>query len=170
MTNIKLNKRQQSIVLSANNLKNASREAVRQFELVLLEYWNIGGEVGRSCNPEDIQFFLNAYKRNTHWCNAARLLLKQYAPVDVKKKGDGYTVTNKKNITKKAKIAFRAEVRKLIALELNTLLHHPSIKTDIAYDWNNRRAGLKRQLEEAVKNNVSIEEIMSTVNEVFKAA
>lgn len=170
MTNIKLNKRQQSIVLSANNLKNASRKAVEQFELVLLEYWNMGGETNRSCNPEDIQFFLNAYKRNTHWCNAARLLLKQYAPVTITKKGGSYVVVNKKDITKKAKVEFRSQVKKLIALELNTLLHHPSIKIDMAYDWNKKKQSLKRQLTEAVKNNVSIEDIMATVDEVFKAA
>lgn len=158
---MKLSNRQQQIIDAIAQFKAGSRGIVRQYEFVLSEYWGIDS---RSCN--NLSFFLNALKRQPRLLSAARKLLPMYAPVNVAKVKGEYVVTNKQDVSKKAKARLKGEVKKLIALELTSLLNHPAIKVEVVFEWNERRqTSFKSQVAKLIGNGVKVGDLIDLMEE-----
>lgn len=145
--NTKLNATQIAIVKAIETFKQGSRGIVTVYENVLADYWGKD-----SCNPDNIQFMLNALKRFPQIQRIAKNLLTEWTPekaITIQKEIDGkmqdvkvtgfgnfkikstrsgtdvtYTVVNHEDgMTKQEKAAFRSYTKSFAALELTSLMH-----------------------------------------------
>jgi len=156
----KLNNRQQAQIAAIANFKTASRGVVIQVEATLTDY-----VTSDSFNPHNLEFFLNAMSRSPRLQSAFKKMLPMYAPVTVKGSGNKFKVTNVENMSKKQKVKARSEIKKLIALELNSLLSHPSIKVNVEFDWSKKSESLTKQMFKLMKDNgITTEQLNNVVS------
>lgn len=162
-----LNAIQQSIITSIENFKSGSRGVVVSFETVLQDYWGAS-----SCNPNNIQFFLNALKSFPVLQASAKKLLPRFGNFSIKLDNDNtspdkskkqYIVTNldtikengeKVKIAKRHKDAYRAEVEKFVACEHTSLLHDKQVKSVAlnAFEFDADKS--QKAIESAIKKQI----------------
>lgn len=150
-----LSPRQQAIVDAVANFKTASRAIVYQFELVVREYWSVDRQ---SC--DNLTFFLIATKRHPRIHQAAKKLMPMYAPVVMR----GNKVANVENTSRKTKARCKGAVGRLVALNLTSLLSHPSIKVEIEFDWSKREVSFTSSLVALLDKGVSITELRASLD------
>lgn len=156
----KLNATQQAIVKAVSNYREGSRALVMVFETVIQSYWTTD-----SCNPVNVEFFLNAIKRFPQIQNAVRTtLLPKFGKFEIKQvsgagKDKEYTVANWKpeegeqGITKADKLAFREAVRSFIANEYTSLLHEKKVaeKMNKAFDMDKSAKSVRNSIMSQIK-------------------
>lgn len=162
-----LNKRQQAIVDAIAAQRQASRNVVEQFELTLQEYWGVDRR-----NVHNLEFFLNAFKRNPRWQAAMRKLLPMYAPVKITGNGGTMKVENLPDASKRDKLQCKQAVNELVALKLSSLLAHPNIKVEIEWKWDEKKAeSFGRNVQQLVDKGADPLELLKIVQQVaMKAA
>ena len=148
----KLTATQQIIVNAFAVYKEGSTAVVRAFESAIHNFWHVD-----SCNPSNLEFFLNAAKR---WPvlqrTAVALLTKKgdeaLAYLEIKKDKDGvFTIKNQSDITKQMKVIARQNVAKFIAMEYTSLMHEKSIKFDISFDADKAAGSIRNAIMAQVK-------------------
>ena len=155
-----LNKRQQAQVTAIANFKTASRGVVEQVEVTLTEY-----VTSDSFNPHNLEFFLNAMSRTPRLQSAFKKMLPMYAPVVIKGSSNKMKVSNIESMSKKQKVKARTEIKKLIALELKSLLNHPSIKVEVEFDWSKKSESLAKAMANLMKEQgITTEQLTKVVS------
>lgn len=169
---------------AVSNYRDGSRGIVKAFEAVLTGYWG-----SDSCNPDNLQFFINALKRFPVLQNTAKGLLAKFGKFKVKlnmeetskdKKDKVYSIVNDENkATKEEKAKYRIAVKEFIAAEYTSLVHEKSvsIQTEFTFDKEKSAKALKsalvKQLKDMMKANGSADAsvmrriIDNAVHEVF---
>lgn len=148
----KLTATQQTIVNAFAVYKEGSTAVVRAFEAAIHNFWHVD-----SCNPTNLEFFLNAAKR---WPvlqrTAVALLTKKgdeaLAYFEIKKDKEGvFTVKNQADITKAMKVIARQNVAKFIAMEYTSLMHEKSIKIEVSFDAGKAANSIRNAIMAQVK-------------------
>lgn len=149
----KLTQTQATIAQAFASYKNGSTAVVRAFEMAIHGYWHTD-----SCNPTNLQFFLNASKRFPVLQKVAITLLKQtdekaLAYLNIKKdKASGeYVITNAKDITKEMKVKARQNVAAFIACEYTSLTHEKSVKVNVEFTQDMAAKSIKASITNNLK-------------------
>lgn len=148
----KLTATQQTIVNAFAVYKEGSTAVVRAFENAIHNFWHVD-----SCNPTNLEFFLNAAKRWPVLQRTAVALLSKkgdeaLAYLEIKKDKEGvFTVKNAADITKAMKVLARQNVAKFIAMEYTSLMHEKSIKFDITFDADKAAGSIRNAIMAQVK-------------------
>lgn len=150
---MKLTQTQQVIADAFQVYKTGSTGVVRAFEQAIHGFWHQD-----SCNPTNLQFFLNVAKRFPVLQKVAMQLLTKKGPealayLEIKKdkKTGEFVITNAKDITKEMKVIARQNVAKFIAMEYTSLMHEKSIKVDISFDATKGAATIKNAIFAQIK-------------------
>lgn len=150
---MKLTQTQQVIADAFAAYKNGSTGVVRAFEQAIHGFWHQD-----SCNPSNLQFFLNVSKRFPVLQKVAIQLLSKKGPealayLEIKKdkKSGDFVITNAKDITKEMKVVARQNVQKFIAMEYTSLMHEKSIKVEISFDQTKGAASIKNAIFTQIK-------------------
>lgn len=188
----KLNATQTLILESVKNFREGSRGLVKSFEVVVSDYWGKD-----SCNPANIEFFVNAIKRFPQLQKAViNDLLPRMAKLTIKmdkdntsadKKEKAYTVVNWKPnaekgevaTTKEEKVAFRTFVKSFIEAEHTSLLHDKKTvaRTEKSYDLEKSaksiRSSIQSQIQAAIEGGANIDVLrnmaLKAVSDMFAA-
>ncbi len=157
-----MNKRQKEISLAFANYKTASRGVVVQLERTLCEYYGVD-----RYSTDNLTYLIEASKRFPQINKAIVRLMHIWAPVEWKQ---GKYV-NIQFDTKMEKLEARKsgfnEVTKLCYLTLTSILNHPMIKVEIAFDWSKRSTSLEGTLVRLMEENGVTE---ADLDRVVKAA
>lgn len=188
----KLNATQTLILESVKNFREGSRGLVKSFEVVVSDYWGKD-----SCNPANIEFFVNAIKRFPQLQKAViNDLLPRMAKLTIKldkdntsadKKEKAYIITNWKHdatknevpVSKDDKVAFRTFVKSFVAAEHTSLLHDRKTvaRTDKSYDMDKSaksiRSSIQSQISAAIEGGANIDVLrnmaLKAVSDMFAA-
>lgn len=148
----KLTNSQAIIVKAFAEYKNGSTAVVRAFEHAIHNFWHVD-----SCNPTNLEFFLNTAKRWPVLQRTAIALLSKtgddaLAYFEIKKDKAGvFTVKNQADITKQMKVIARQNVAKFIAMEYTSLMHEKSIKLEISFDADKAAGSIRNAIFAQVK-------------------
>ncbi len=150
---MKLTQTQQVIADAFAAYKNGSTGVVRAFEQAIHGYWHQD-----SCNPTNLQFFLNVSKRFPVLQKLAMQLLTKKGPealayLEIKKdkKTGEFVITNAKDITKEMKVVARQNVAKFIANQYTSLFHEKSVKIEITFDVTKGAATIQNAIFAQIK-------------------
>lgn len=179
-----LNATKKLISEAVANYRDGSRGVVKAFEAVLTGYWGAD-----SCNPDNIEFFLNALKRFPVLQNTAKGLLPKFGKFSIKlnneltskdKKEKVYTVKNDETkATKEEKAKYRIAVKEFVAAEYTSLVHEKSVNVTTEFTFNADKsakalkAALVKQLKDMMKANESADAsvmrrlVDNAIHEVF---
>lgn len=155
---MKLTQTQQVIADAFAAYKNGSTGVVRAFEQAIHGFWHQD-----SCNPTNLQFFLNVAKRFPVLQKVAIQLLSKKGPealayLEIKKdkKSGDFVITNSKDITKEMKVVARQNVQKFIANQYTSLMHEKSIKVEITFDATKGAATIQNAIFAQVKAMIAV--------------
>ena len=188
----KMNATQLLIIESVKNFREGSRGLVKTFEVVATDYWGKD-----SCNPANIEFFINAIKRfpqlqraviNDLLPTMAKLVIKMDKDnTSADKKEKAYTVTNWKHdaakgeapVSKEQKVAYRNAVKAFVAAEYSSLLHTDKTKErdaksfDLDKSAKSIRTSIQSQLQQAIENGANTDVLrnmaIKAINDLFTA-
>lgn len=148
----KLTNTQALIAKAFADYKSGSTAVVRAFESAIHGFWHTD-----SCNPTNLEFFVNTAKRFPVLQRTAIALLSKKGDealgyFEIKKTKDGlFTIKNQGDITKAMKVKARQNVAKFIAMEYTSLMHEKSIKFDITFDADKAAGSIRNAIMAQVK-------------------
>lgn len=152
----KLNAAQVTILEAFAAYKSGSVAVVRAFEMAISNYWNVD-----SCNPTNLQFFLNAAKRFPVLQKAAVALLKRkeeealgYFSIKINKETGEYEITNAKDVTKQMKAVARLNVKKFIEASYTSLLQEKKIAkgvSELSFDKEASAKAIRTSIQSQIK-------------------
>lgn len=155
---MKLTQTQQMIADAFAAYKTGSTGVVRAFESAIDGFWRQD-----SCNPTNLQFFLNVSKRFPVLQKVAVALLSKKGPealayLEIKKdkKTGEFLITNAKDITKEMKVVARQNVAKFIANQYTSLMHEKSVNVEITFDVTKGANSIRNAIFAQVKAMIAV--------------
>lgn len=155
----------QSIANVSHNLKIAGRMSVIVFEAALQRYYGVDR---RSC--DNLSALINGFKRHPRIQAGMRKLLAFHAPVELTKSKGVWKVTNREGVSKKQIAKCKAECGKLVAMELTSILNHPSIKVKVEVEWSIEKDAttFKKAVKSMLEHGVDVAEIAKMLDVAVK--